>query len=343
MTKIAKEMVKCFECGRSSEHLNVYSVNYDLGSEEQNERLLNRTQTCPYCGYTNFNISLPRRSKKLIYKIICSDNSEHQKYELCKAFWKIYDDNSFEFVTKNCLDEEFTFNHPINSETIDRIDSLIEASRVYKIFEDVYDGDSWEYIKYNNGEELYHIKSGNIIGITPLKELSDFLGELVGDDIDEAEDKIDEELDKYDIETEDNVPQEVYGIPNPKKELNPKDSLYAKIKKDDQEYSLYIMQIPNEGCYLYVGEDNLRFDEKQYVLKPESFYDEFMNEFEALKLKMEEDKSYSSDVNLAWNIELVTNGIKISLNGSGFKPKEWNDLMDLLSKYEMFYKNEKKK
>ena len=40
MTKVAEKTVKCIKCGAESEQLVVYSVNFNLGSKEENEKLM---------------------------------------------------------------------------------------------------------------------------------------------------------------------------------------------------------------------------------------------------------------------------------------------------------------
>lgn len=57
MTKVEKQKVKCIKCGLESEQLIVYSINFSLGSKEDNERLLNLKQKCPNCGYESRDIS----------------------------------------------------------------------------------------------------------------------------------------------------------------------------------------------------------------------------------------------------------------------------------------------
>lgn len=57
MTKITKNVVKCAVCGAESEQMFVHSVNYLMGSKEDNDALMNSKQKCPNCGYENSDIS----------------------------------------------------------------------------------------------------------------------------------------------------------------------------------------------------------------------------------------------------------------------------------------------
>jgi predicted nucleic-acid-binding Zn-ribbon protein len=58
MTKVARQKVKCIKCGKESEQMIVFSVNFNLGSRESNEKLMKHMQKCPHCGYESQNISL---------------------------------------------------------------------------------------------------------------------------------------------------------------------------------------------------------------------------------------------------------------------------------------------
>ena len=57
MTKVATKIVKCANCGKESEQLLVFSVNFSLGSKEDNEKLMKHMQKCPECGYEAVDIS----------------------------------------------------------------------------------------------------------------------------------------------------------------------------------------------------------------------------------------------------------------------------------------------
>ena len=57
MTKVVSQPVKCIRCGKESEQLIVYSVNFNLGSRADNEKLIQHLQECPHCGYKSIDIS----------------------------------------------------------------------------------------------------------------------------------------------------------------------------------------------------------------------------------------------------------------------------------------------
>lgn len=68
MTKVAKIPVKCAKCGAESYQLIVQSVNFMLGTKEDNERLMKHQQVCPKCNYTNFDISILVSDEEKKYK-----------------------------------------------------------------------------------------------------------------------------------------------------------------------------------------------------------------------------------------------------------------------------------
>ncbi len=63
MTRVLKKIVKCIKCGKESEQLMIYSVNFNLGKKEDNEKLVNHQQVCPHCNYTAPMISANKEEK----------------------------------------------------------------------------------------------------------------------------------------------------------------------------------------------------------------------------------------------------------------------------------------
>jgi len=51
MTKVINKVVTCAKCGKDSEQMLVYSVNFSLGKKEDNEKLMQHQQVCPHCNY----------------------------------------------------------------------------------------------------------------------------------------------------------------------------------------------------------------------------------------------------------------------------------------------------
>ena len=63
MTKVGNMIVKCAKCGKESSQMIVYSVNYSLGTKEDNDALLEHLQECPHCGYKAIDISMDIEEK----------------------------------------------------------------------------------------------------------------------------------------------------------------------------------------------------------------------------------------------------------------------------------------
>lgn len=57
MTKVTKKIIKCAKCGTETGQLIIFSVNFSLGSKNDNEKLTKYMQRCPKCGYEANDIS----------------------------------------------------------------------------------------------------------------------------------------------------------------------------------------------------------------------------------------------------------------------------------------------
>lgn len=92
MSDISREKVKCAKCGKESQQLVVYSVNYSLGDKETNDKLVSHKQKCPYCGYEAISIdSLSDKLKREeIVKITEEFINNFNKYEIFKIPNELY-------------------------------------------------------------------------------------------------------------------------------------------------------------------------------------------------------------------------------------------------------------
>ncbi len=100
MTKVNKINVKCAVCGNESEQICVYSVNYLMGSREDNDKLINSKQKCPKCGYESNDIS----KIDFLYK-----ENEYLKVSI-PSYWK-------EYSSRNIGHPIFKFN-PIGTNEV---------------------------------------------------------------------------------------------------------------------------------------------------------------------------------------------------------------------------------
>ena len=79
MTKVSQKIVRCAKCGKESEQLIVYSVNFLLGDSATNEGLMNHKQKCPYCGYEAYSID-KLDNNETNYDISPDDNDPIELY-----------------------------------------------------------------------------------------------------------------------------------------------------------------------------------------------------------------------------------------------------------------------
>ena len=92
MNGISRETVKCAKCAKESQQLVIYSVNYSLGDNENNDKLVSHKQKCPYCGYEAISIdSLSDKLKREeLVKITKEFINDSNKYEIFKIPNKLY-------------------------------------------------------------------------------------------------------------------------------------------------------------------------------------------------------------------------------------------------------------
>lgn len=138
MTKVIKNIVKCSKCGKESEQLIICSVNYLLGTKEDNHKLINHKQKCPYCNYEAVDIGilnnkLERNKLEKITEQFISDINKHKsnvyEYEfipyrkignilLDKLNEKEFQPNGVPFLYENefnhVLCRAITLDHPEN-------------------------------------------------------------------------------------------------------------------------------------------------------------------------------------------------------------------------------------
>lgn len=114
MTDISREVVKCAKCGKESQQLIVYSINYWLETKESADALLHHKQKCPYCDYeaVHINILNDNLERKTLEKITEDFITEMNKYEIFKIPNELYL-NYFEKLEKllnsNTLEEDDRF------------------------------------------------------------------------------------------------------------------------------------------------------------------------------------------------------------------------------------------
>jgi len=107
MTKVTKESVKCAACGVESEQMIVHSVNFALGSAQDNEKLMQHQQVCPSCGYQAPNISV-RKKEYLPTEITELIRNSELPYELLSEYSKF---NKEELANYKLVNNYMSFDY----------------------------------------------------------------------------------------------------------------------------------------------------------------------------------------------------------------------------------------
>ncbi len=170
--------------------------------------------------------------------------------------------------------------------------------------------------------------------------------------------------DKYDINPEDNVPYEVYGIPDAiknrmKYNINPEDNVPQKvygvpnssdkidyytykisIKNDVSNYILALNHYLNPSAYDLIFQNLNELSDKTVadlsVRISEFEYNTFKNRL--YNIVESWNSSYTGSSNINWSLKIDDENENIVFYGNGDYPKNWNDLIDLLSEYEIMFK-----
>lgn len=488
MTDISKETVKCDKCGKESQQLVVYSVNYSLGDKESNDKLMNHNQKCPHCGYEAGRIDLSNK-----YNIDVDDNAPQIVYGIPDAMRKKWEEEDKK-IDSNCIFDAFeggyfgpsyyyfvneyqnkyyfSFGyskdgkliqnsrgckdlHEIqqNAEHYEKM--LLEINEIVKDWKDSYnnndimDGTQWHLEikkrnkKYSGSNEFPHNYNDLTKVLNKYFNADDFVPNKDKYEIDPEENMPREvygipdfirnrNVDKYDVKPENNVPQRVYGVPNAmqnKYDINPENNVPQKVYGVPDFINKNTKKCPYCGSnelwkYLY-GEPTYDYDKEKYVLggceitgnqpqykckkcnkdiypeqkliipselklekesirvgiknennnyvlllnhynKTETYDLVFANlnnlegksisdlatdiakrysdDFVKRLSKIIEgwENSYSGNSQVSWSIKIDINGGNKLISGNGGFPSNWNELISLLSEYEIIFKNKKK-
>lgn len=157
-----------------------------------------------------------------------------------------------------------------------------------------------------------------------------------------------EKNNRYDINPEENIPREVYGIPNPNrviKNANDYDrypsitmeSARINISNSKSNYMLRINRFIPTDKYELLFDDIRQARGNLPVLISKEDYHKFMEKLSSLTSRWE--SIYTGNHEVKWNIGITPNDGEIRLIfGYGSFPSNWNDFIDLLIEYEQLYK-----
>lgn len=140
MSDISREIVKCAKCGKESPQMVVYSVNYLLGDNESNDKLISHKQKCPYCEYEAIDISVLNDGleRKKLEKITEDFISEINKYEIFKIPNELY------------LDYFEKLEQLLNSNTLEEDDRFVTNGRLDFLKQELTDRLNDEKLKDEN-------------------------------------------------------------------------------------------------------------------------------------------------------------------------------------------------
>ena len=140
---------------------------------------------------------------------------------------------------------------------------------------------------------------------------------------------------KYDIEPEDNEPQIVYGVPN-------FDYLNEEMKKENIDIvigncCLSLTKRNNICDLLYVNKGIVSYSNDLNIFISFQKFDEFCDRLKTIIADW--NTEYLGDSGVKWKLNIYINGLSKQINGNGAYPENWNELIDLLSEYEILFKN----
>ncbi len=243
MSDISRELVKCAKCGKESQQLIVYSVNYYLEGKENGDKLLYHKQKCPYCNYEAIDISENKLTRKELAdkfygyhsknKINSSDLTINYLNEL-QDYLNDYDyENDIDFIMggrkKIVYDEIIDIlngNKNVDNPLYFILGSLEEfMCNQNQIYSEDVDKNKWEngVIDGNDIKELRdkndRYSNKGIICLEEKKYINNIIEEIKKyiKNLEDNDMGLFSKKDKYEINEKDNVPYEVYGIPDFKK------------------------------------------------------------------------------------------------------------------------------
>lgn len=190
MTLITEELVKCKKCGKESYQDVICSVSYSYDKNKLNNFLSNFKQKCPYCNYEDYSIASPDEinlgkifeDKELIYKIVNKNFSIMDKKTWASKTWYIYDNLTVNYEIIDNEGNKRKKYYLINKNDLNIINENIKLVESEDLTVESYDGDAWEFIRYENNKAIWKRALGYTYGINSLENIEEILRELVSSD-----------------------------------------------------------------------------------------------------------------------------------------------------------------
>jgi len=158
--------------------------------------------------------------------------------------------------------------------------------------------------------------------------------------------ELDKEKDKYEVNPEKNVPQRVYGVPSPTKVygvMNPEKFKLDLDKRNKESisviidnYCLSLTKWGNTCDLLFVNKSKESFIKDSIVSIPLDKFDIFIGKINPIVSEWKNE--YLGTKNIKWQVKFNTKQLNKTIVGNGEYPVNWNKFVDLISEYEVLFK-----
>lgn len=269
--------------------------------------------------------------KKLIFKIEDHDWGLKTIYSWNTETWYVYNDLSIKYEIVNGLEQKKVYSHNIDIDDFNELVRNIELAKFENRVVHACDGEAWEFIQYEDDNIVWKRELGYIYGIQPLVIISNILRNLVKNDSYIFEN----EKDKNNIAVENNRPQNVCGVSNI--DFSDGEIIKETINVVIGNYRLSLAKCGNKCDLLYLDNSKTSYIKNSVVSISLSRFDEFCNKLKAIIADW--NMKYSGDKSIVWNLKVDIDGLNKQIDGNGSYPNNWNDFIDLISEYEIIFKN----
>lgn len=337
MTKVSKDLVRCAKCGKHSEQLVVYSINFLQGDEEENNRLLEHKQKCPYCGYEARNIAFEDNIEDFYGK----DYVEEEK----PLLWE-------EWNNSNTIEEGLVFDAFIEKEDESSYYYIIKGKDNYIVKyreqkQGVASEDNYELITHTVSQEEYesfimslkfkvskwnekYEKITNSPYFNWYLNSQEFPKNYEGSN--DAPDNFEEvasELNSFfQTDYQDTSSDEIF--------------VTFKISNGKDMYTMMLNCYNRTGCISLLDDSNIllpRVFDKSSVISREEF-DELINELDSISNDWL--PIYKGSSNTIWKLDKRVNDEIVDVyNGKGATPDNWDTFLDFMAKCEKILSRKK--
>ena len=337
MTKVSKDLVKCAKCGKHSEQLVIYSINFLQGDEQENAKLLNHKQKCPYCGYVARNISFEdniedfygkpyeEEEKPLLWEEWNNENSLEDGL-VFDAFIEKENESSYYYIIKGKDNYIVKYREQKQGEQSDDNYELITHTISREEYEDFI---MLLKFKTNDWAEKYEKITSNPCFNWYINS-QEFSKNYEGsNDAPENFDDVASDFnDFFKTNYQDTSNDEVF--------------VTFKISNGNDMYTMMLNCYNKTGCISLLDDSNIllpRVFDKTAIITREEF-DELIKELSTIYDSWL--PIYKGESNIKWKLDKKVNDeVTDVFNGKGSTPTNWNKLLDFMSKCEMILNRKK--